>query len=98
MKEEALKLADKLEEKWNPARTGLHDECIRMIRKLVAELDKQGEPVAWIDKATLDLMKKLNQPKGFVYKDKQEPNCVIPLYTAPQTKPLSEKKIGRAHV
>ena len=59
MKEEALRLADKLEEKWNPARTGLHDECIRMIRKLVAELDK-AEP------AILDAF---NSGKGVGYVD-----------------------------
>ena len=83
MKEEALKLADKLEEKWNPARTGLHDECIRMIRKLVAELDK-AEP------AILDAF---NSGKGVGYVDGMRAVKSKPL-SDEEIRKIAEKELG----
>ena len=86
MKEEALKLADELD--------ALHQyvpsEAPAMIRRLVEELDKQGEPVAWIYKRN-DGIKFLNWK---TWKDCQTCNGeFIPLYTTPQTKPLSDEEI-----
>jgi len=106
MKEEALKLADWLEdgevEKYDI------DEASAMIRRLVEELDKyqnywkdceeertercsdcqkKGEPVAWIDYLEDSNLYDLNvSGRG------------IPLYTAPQTKPLSDEEIIRCMV
>ena len=110
MKEEALKLADDLEE--------LHEQDLidgvahlsmpqasAMIRRIVEELDeknyrileltkrykaltwndKQGEPVAWmltLPDGTHDWILDGNGCEGY-----------IPLYTAPQTKPLSDEEI-----
>ena len=93
MKEEALKLADELD--------ALHQyvpsEAPAMIRRLVEELDelkhdneellkcltaerKQGEPVVYWD------------GKHFASKEKSS-LADIPLYTTPQTKPLSDEEI-----
>jgi hypothetical protein len=106
MKEEALKLADDLEE--------LHEQDLidgvahlsmpqasAMIRRLVEELDKQvkpigvydgknvhiytpqvkqGEPIAWMSPDG-----KVSQTEGRLF--------YIPLYTTPQTKPLSDEEI-----
>ena len=52
----------------------------------IAELEKQGEPVAW-----MQMHHKDNVPTKFspvkVWEDD------IPLYTTPQTKPLSDEEI-----
>jgi len=97
MKTEALKLADELE--------ALHQyvpsEAPTTIRRLVEELDKQvkpigvydgknvhiytpqvkqGEPVAWMSPDG-----KVSQTEGKLFH--------IPLYTTPQTKPLSDDEI-----
>ena len=82
MKEEALNLADDLKDVAdvlgsNNIEATVIGKGADMIRKLVAELDKQGEPVAWMSKHG-----------SFIGKIKDE-ICHIPLYTALQTKPLS---------
>ena len=45
MKEEALKLADELQDLYKYSIDDVGNRSADMIRKLVAELDKQGEPV-----------------------------------------------------
>ena len=56
-----------------------------MIRKLVAELDKQGEPVAWISKHSL---KDIEQTWELTSLSPTKDDYFdVPLYTAPQTKP-----------
>lgn len=76
------------------------EEVEMMIRKLVAELDKQGEPVAWLNntttfsevntglggKALIDTTPQTNQCK-----DCGEINPAEIHTCSPQTKPLSEK-------
>ena len=101
MKEEALKLADELDKLYQY----VPSEASAMIRRLVEELDeknyrileltkrykaltwndKQGEPVAWmltLPDGTHDWILDGNGCEGY-----------IPLYTAPQTKPLSDDEI-----
>ena len=95
MKEEALKLADELDTiKYQNGSNPFKPQA-DMIRKLVAELDKQGEPVAWAIKTDNDFteigfgneeledVEETYAMEGWKYE-------VIPLYTAPQTKPLHE--------
>ena len=90
MKTEALKLADEL----LMDNTQLTVESAYMIRRLVEELDKQGEPYVWHMKS--------NDPDSvkdywyFIDKPSRESKIshqAIPLYTAPQTKPLSDAEI-----
>lgn len=94
MKEKALKLADELE--------ALHQyvpsEAPAMIRRLVEELDKQSEPVAWI------IQSKYGTPQlnwDARYRVRYDSTVVkqasIPLYTTPQTKPLSDEEIWELH-
>ena len=97
MKEEALKLADDLKcilqlPLVEQHQTLYHAEA--MIRRLVEELDKQGEPYVWHMKS--------NDPDSvkdywyFIDKPSRESKIshqAIPLYTAPQTKPLSDDEI-----
>ena len=57
----------------------------------IAELEKQGEPVAWMlaDKQNECIRSIMAVQHDFVPK-----GCVeIPLYTTPQTKPLSDEEI-----
>ena len=85
MKEEALKLADELDKLYQY----VPSEAPAMIRRLVEELDKQGEPVAWmltLPDGTHDWILDGNGCEGY-----------IPLYTAPQTKPLSDEEIWELH-
>ena len=85
MKEDALKLADELDWHWdNDCRSPAISNSADMIRKLVAELDKQGEPVAW--------MMQSREIDGSYYLTHEKPtreqkisHQEIPLYTAPQT-------------
>ena len=96
MKEEALKLADELQalndayENKGNERSEETDKVIDLIRKLVAELDKQGEPVAWWNGKSkfCSLMDKSWDAKtgGILSFD-----CDIPLYTTPQTKELDKQ-------
>jgi hypothetical protein len=90
MKQEALKLAVWLE---NMSKLGWADnfgqeldEISAMIRRLVEELDKQGEPKAWIreDGVIAFFKQKEIDDQGFKWQ---------PLYTTPQTKPLSDEEI-----
>ena len=85
MKEEALKLADWLEdgevEKYDI------DEASAMIRRLVEELDKQGEPVAWM---IIDV----DNGKSLQFKENKFSEINIPLYTAP--KELSDEELNKA--
>ena len=87
MKKEALTLAKQLD-----SMESAYTECIEasaMIRRLVEELDKQGEPVAW--SCWNDDM-----PSAiitFTEPDKHGWMSIKPLYTTPQTKPLSDDEI-----
>ena len=62
------------------------EEIIKQQADRIAELEKQGEPVAW-----MQMHHKDNIPTKFspvkVWEDD------IPLYTTPQTKPLSDEEI-----
>ena len=49
----------------------------------IAELEKQGKPVAWMSPDG-----KVSQTKGNLF--------YIPLYTTPQTKPLSDEELNKA--
>ena len=69
-----------------------HEEAATMLRQQadrIAELEKQGEPVAW-----MQMHHKDNIPTKFspvkVWEDD------IPLYTTPQTKPLSDEVLNKA--
>ena len=97
MKEEALKLADEslnseglgYDEAWN-----LCIKQARMIRRLVEELDKQDEPIAW---ATEDL-EEIMSPKIRQAHIDHPQSCAhkffpIALYATPQTKPLSDEEM-----
>ena len=119
MKEEALKLADYLEELPITYGDDIQDgffKAVAMIRRLVEELEelkhdneellkslnaerKQGEPVAWRGANWS------HSPDDYLYRDFDDPfldssgnNVGEPLYTTPQTKPLSDKKIAEAMV
>ena len=83
MKEEALKLADILEGYEMPNDTQMF-EASAMIRKLVEELDKQGEPVAWMNPSQV--------LHGVIDARTYCLNGFIPLYAKPQTKPLSDEE------
>ena len=52
----------------------------------IAELEKQGEPVAWMNIRTSKCVVFINTPPS---------NDWIPLYTSPQTKPLSDEEIAK---
>jgi hypothetical protein len=52
--------------------------------KRIAELEKQSEPVAWMDKRTNKCVVFINTPPSDDW---------IPLYTTPQTKQLSDEEI-----
>jgi hypothetical protein len=83
MKEEALNLADELLE----TSDGVIRFCASaMIRRLVEELDKQGEPVAWVHE-----VKEIDfDGCQITVSNEQDDYYTIPLYTTPQTKPLSD--------
>ena len=87
MKDEALKLADELDEVYSPPL----QIASAMIRRLVEELDKQGKPIAWScwneDMVDLPAVILFTEP------DKYEWQSIKPLYTTLQTKPLSEETI-----
>ena len=92
MKNEALRLADELESlgQYVPS------EAPAMIRRLVEELDKQGEPVAWWNgksKFCSQRDKSWDAKTGGILSF----GCNIPLYTTPQTKPLSDEEIWELH-
>ena len=106
MKEEALKLADELE--------ALHQyvpsEAPAMIRRLVEELDKQGEPFGYLCDWGDDSYGLTRQT--FYYGERGSPTLDdwneypkvhhnLTLYTAPQTKPqtkpLSDEEIWELH-
>ena len=62
-------------------------ELANMLRQQadrIAELEKQGEPVAWMNIRTSKCVVFINTPPS---------NDWIPLYTSPQTKPLSDEEI-----
>ena len=102
MKEEALKLAVWLDKSIDADDWGelakyyqwCHENVSPMIRRLVEELDKQGEPVAWATEDLEDIMSPelrqahIDHPQSCTHKF-----YPIPLYTTPQTKPLSEKEL-----
>ena len=80
------KLVAELEE-----RTNENTDLRVMIASKFAELDKQGEPVAWISKYSLKDIEQFCEiislsPTKDDYFD-------TPLYTTPQTKPLSDEEI-----
>ena len=93
MKEEALKLADELQDYMTSLGWQTH-QAPEMIRRLVEELDKQCEPYVWHMKS--------NDPDSvkdywyFIDKPSRESKIshqAIPLYTKPQAKPLSDEEI-----
>ena len=90
MKEEALKLADLLAISGTDS---IEREASAMIRRLVEELDKQDKPVAWScwneDMVDLPAIILFTEP------DKYEWQSIKPLYTTPQTKPLSDEEINQ---
>jgi hypothetical protein len=109
MKEEALKLAEALYEKRDVFTGSLLEDSSAMIRRLVEELDElkhdneellrcltaeqehnemleQGEPVAW-------WFEKDGAYMAMKHIDGVNFEGGIPLYTTPQTKPLSDEKI-----
>jgi hypothetical protein len=90
MKEEALKLADELDG-LNSCEPVIIKACETMIRRLVEELDKQGKPKAWIreDGVIAFFKQKEIDDQGFKWQ---------PLYTTPQTKPLSDEEITALHL
>jgi hypothetical protein len=90
MKERALELAKKLEWYSNYPE---FVEAGEMLRRLVEELDKQGEPVAVIYQHPDHLRPAIKFTKPFAYKAMTAVNPDIPLYTAPQTKPLSDEEL-----
>jgi hypothetical protein len=80
MKEKALKLADKLDNLPKEASAYWTKDSSAMIRRLVEELDKQGEPVAWLAEH-FDGRKRV-EIVGFVYdQDAGWGHKRIPLYT-----------------
>lgn len=95
MKDEALELADFLEKNMVASVAILGDvtatHIVSTIRRLVEELDKQDKPVAWScwneDMVDLPAIILFTEP------DKYEWQSIKPLYTTPQTKPLSEETI-----
>jgi len=98
MKEEALKLADELEDYMTSLGWKTH-QASAMIRRLVEELDKQSEPIAWMDKygnVCTDIQKKMYQ--GNITAQYNYDKNTIPLYTSPQTKPLSDDEIDNLYV
>lgn len=103
MKEEALKLADELR---HCADGGYNQDASAMIRRLVEELDKHQ--VAWnmmeaLYSGALKVAESIPQTKksepvvywdGKHFASKEKSSLAdIPLYTTPQTKPLSDEEI-----
>jgi len=99
MKEEALKLADQLE---NDGDDFYRFMASAMIRRLVEELDKQGEPFGYLCDWGDDSYGLTRQT--FYYGERGSPTLDdwneypkvhhnLPLYTTPQTKPLSDEEI-----
>ena len=84
----AYELAKQLEERHAP----YEDDAANMLRKQadrIAELEKKGEPVAWMEYIQDEewevwYTEPTDLPEGHSYK---------PLYLAPQTKPLSDEEI-----
>lgn len=103
MKEEALKLADKRDTIFtiNDAERWMY-KSQTMIRRLVEELDKQGEPFGYLCDWGNDSYGLTRQT--FYYGERGSPTLDdwneypkvhhnLPLYTTPQTKPLSDEEI-----
>ena len=61
-------------------------QIIRQQADRIAELEKQGKPVAW-----MQMHHKDNIPTKFSHVKVWEDD--IPLYTTPQTKPLSDEEV-----
>jgi len=77
----AYELAKQLEERHAP----YEDDAANMLRQQadrIAELEKQGKPVAWMSPDG-----KVSQTEGSLF--------YIPLFTTPQTKPLSDEEIWK---
>jgi hypothetical protein len=98
MKEKALKLADELD--------ALHQyvpsEAPAMIRRLVEELDEKNYRILELTKRYKALTWNDKQSEPVVYWDgkhfaSREKSSLadIPLYTTPQTKPLSDEEIEK---
>ena len=56
-------------------------------------LTTNAEPVAWTNDFCLDLLKQGHEANLWTEKEKDEDD--IPLYTTPQTKPLSDEEINK---
>lgn len=81
----AYELADYLEKQYIHSQ-GVAD-AISMLRQQaerLAELEKKSQPVAWMNIRTSKCVVFINTPPS---------NDWIPLYTTPQTKPLSDEEI-----
>ena len=100
MKEEALKLADLMMDVTDCESSEFY-RAGQMIRRLVEELDKQGEPVAWMELY-------YGEPNNLAWTDAElrdsgEIYKTVPLYTslvfctAPQTKPLNDEEIWKIY-
>jgi hypothetical protein len=80
MKEKALKLADELDMLFPSGLALIGKQASTMIRRLVEELDKQGEPIAWLAEH-FDGRKRV-EIVGFIYdQDAGWGHKRIPLYT-----------------
>ena len=104
MKEEALKLADELDEYVKHGDVNLSNSYADMIRKLVAELDKcRGKN---FDSIIIDELNKKDKPvawmtdEGKIVSNREKEKYEItfgdyctPLYTSPLTKPLTDDEI-----
>ena len=86
----AYELADKLQELDAKLHLIVLFKSAQMLRQQadrIAELEKQGEPVAWIRSGDDQLSLVKEKDDGYmVWK---------PLYLAPQTKPLSDEEIDK---
>jgi len=111
MKEEALKLADEIDNflkeeeqlPWGTKQVYL-DMASTMLRRLVEELDEKNYRILELTKRYKALTWNDKQSEPVVYWDgkhfaSREKSSLadIPLYTTPQTKPLSDEEIWELH-
>ena len=112
VKEEALKLADKLDG-LNSCEPVIIKACEDMIRRLVEELDEKNYRILELTKRYKALTWNDKQVEPFAWScwnddmpsaiitftepDKYDWMSIKPLYTTPQTKPLSDEEIWELH-
>ena len=85
----AYELADALKDDWADKFRFDAADMLRQQANRIAELEKRGKPVAWMFQGAFDIITYVSfeKPNPDIY-----PNPT-PLYTAPQTKPLSDEEI-----